>query len=53
MIPRVPAGEADSAEGGAGILGVVTHAGTLRMTLTSHDHPPGLAADIVGRLEAL
>lgn len=38
---------------GERILGVVTHAGTLRMTLTSHDHPPGLPADIVGRLEAL
>lgn len=35
------------------ILGVVTHAGALRMTLTSHDHPAGLAADILGRLERL
>ncbi|QLQ35350.1 phthiocerol/phthiodiolone dimycocerosyl transferase family protein [Micromonospora robiginosa] len=35
------------------ILGVVTHAGSLRLVLTAHGEVSGLPADIAGRLSAL
>ncbi|UFN44703.1 hypothetical protein [Nocardioides okcheonensis] len=38
---------------GERILGVVTHGGALRMALTTHDRPRGLAVDIAGRLDRL